>query len=1303
MIPQRADRLPSAAILAGAHRVGAVVFAATVAPILLPALAAQESGSPPHALRDGERRTAVLPDSGAHRWTVRLDTGTYVRVEIVQLGIDLVVEVLEPAGEQRLRVDSPTGSEGTETARWIAHRAGPWIVRVSRLSAGAGGSYEIELAQRRPATTRDRKLVAADSLSRLADERHGRGESAAADSLYRRVLELREEAVGPEHPETAAAINALAVLAYGEGRYPEAARLMRRALRIREAALGPLHPEVASSLNNLAAIYRSLGRYEDAESLYRRAIEAREDAVGADDVSLAAPVENLGVLYWTIGRYDEAIDLIRRALQLQKRAHGPDHPRVANALHNLATLHWTQGRYSEAEPLLRRALAIRQRATGATPRDVATTLNNLAVLLAEQGRFSEAEPLYSRALELRRETLGPDHPDVAQSLNNLGWLYDWQGRHEKARAHYERALAIRRAALGPGHPEVATVLGNLGTLHADEGRYADAERLYRQALEIQEEAVGQNHPDVATTLSNLANLMADIGHLEEAGQVYLRALEIRESALGEKHPDVANTLTNLAVLRGREGEYRTAERLLRRSLAIREESLGPDNPEVANTLSNLAGLLADTDRHARADTLLRRAASIWEAAFGSHHPALGHTLSQQAVVHHALGRPQEARRAIDRAIQILDGTTTLPVVRIGAYALRARLRREAGDRAGSLEDMEEALRSLEELRPRVGGTEATRAGFFGDYATYYDRMVSWLVADRQPERALEYAERGRARVLLDQLAAGRVDLRASIPDGERRRLEAAERDAEARLSEFHQRINILRGRRDLADSVRLQRIAALEDSLRGAEDEYRRIYREIRNASPLWRDLITTGGAPVALSTVRRSLLGREEVMLLYQIGADRSWLFVVPPAGPDSLQVFPLEVSPELASELEVRRGSLTSRTLGAVLGGGDGGGGPGASSVIAQLGTRRGLGGGRVNAGVARLHALFRVLVPAAVWETLRDAAEVVLVPDDRLHQLPFEALVVEMTGGDTSPRYWLDEGPPVRYAPSATSLYSISRRPGLRARGSAGAPVLSLSDPVYDPRHAGRETGAGREADTLTDRASRPDSVGGPGVVDLDTPPSDVTRNRYERTGGSLIPLPGTARETRAIREAFGPDRSLGRVDELQGLSATEPNFRDAAVGKRYLHLATHGLVDQDRGSLFAALALTPPATETASPENDGFLQLHEIYELRLPELELAVLSACESNVGDAVEGEGVFALSRGFLAAGARRVVASQWAVDDASTAALMGEFFRAVAVAEQEGRRVDYAGALRRAKRAVRARPEWSDPYHWAPFILTGVR
>lgn len=154
---------------------------------------------------------------------------------------------------------------------------------------------------------------------------------------------------------------------------------------------------------------------------------------------------------------------------------------------------------------------------------------------------------------------------------------------------------------------------------------------------------------------------------------------------------------------------------------------------------------------------------------------------------------------------------------------------------------------------------------------------------------------------------------------------------------------------------------------------------------------------------------------------------------------------------------------------------------------------------------------------------------------------------------------------------------------------------------------------------------------------------------------------------------------------------------------IHLATHALVDEQRDALFAAMALTPPGTVNASPENDGFLQLHEVYRLPLSGVDLAVLSACRTNVGADIVGEGVFALSRGFHAAGVQRVVGTQWDVADRSTAILVGNFFRGISTAERRGRPVEYVEALRRARQQLRAQTRWAHPYYWAPFVLTGAR
>ena len=171
-------------------------------------------------------------------------------------------------------------------------------------------------------------------------------------------------------------------------------------------------------------------------------------------------------------------------------------------------------------------------------------------------------------------------------------------------------------------------------------------------------------------------------------------------------------------------------------------------------------------------------------------------------------------------------------------------------------------------------------------------------------------------------------------------------------------------------------------------------------------------------------------------------------------------------------------------------------------------------------------------------------------------------------------------------------------------------------------------------------------------------------------------------------------------LSGAAAREPAVRAALAGRRYVHLATHGFTDVSPERLLAGLVLSPPPAPAAGGEDDGVLELFEIHRLAL-DCDLAMLSACETAKGPRVAGEGSFALSRAFLAAGSRRVVASLWKVDDRAAPLVVGRLFAAVAAADRGSRPCDYAGALRQAKLAVRRDPRWSDPFYWAPFVLSG--
>jgi CHAT domain-containing protein/Flp pilus assembly protein TadD len=407
-----------------------------------------------------------------------------------------------------------------------------------------------------------------------------------------------------------AALNAEIMRLYQAGRYTEATEIAKRLLAIREKALGPNDPAVGSALNTLAMLYRAQGRFAEAEPLFKHSLSAREKALGPDHPDVGWSLSNLASLYIAQGRFAEAEPLLKRTLAIREKALGPDHADVGSALNNLAMLYAAQGRVAEAEPLFKSSIAIHETALGADHPAVGTLLNNLARFYQDQGRFGEAAPLFKRGLAIREKTLGLDHPGTGELLNNLATLYQMQGRFAEAEPLFKRSLAIREKSLGPDHPDVGIALNNLAARYKDEGRLAEAEPLFRRSIAIWEKALGPDHPELGAALDNLAALYLAQGRLAEAEPLIKRSLAISEKASGSGRGDMATPLSYLGALYSAQGRLGEAEPLYRRSLSIYEMALGHYHPIVGAALSNLASLAFDQEEWARAVEYWRRSTAI---------------------------------------------------------------------------------------------------------------------------------------------------------------------------------------------------------------------------------------------------------------------------------------------------------------------------------------------------------------------------------------------------------------------------------------------------------------------------------------------------------------------------------------------------------------------------------------------------------------------------------------------------------------------------------------------------------------------
>jgi CHAT domain-containing protein len=185
-----------------------------------------------------------------------------------------------------------------------------------------------------------------------------------------------------------------------------------------------------------------------------------------------------------------------------------------------------------------------------------------------------------------------------------------------------------------------------------------------------------------------------------------------------------------------------------------------------------------------------------------------------------------------------------------------------------------------------------------------------------------------------------------------------------------------------------------------------------------------------------------------------------------------------------------------------------------------------------------------------------------------------------------------------------------------------------------------------------------------------------------------LRATRREAEGI-VTLAREKSLKAVD-FQANRATATSAELSQY--RLLHFATHGLLNSQHPELSGVVLSL--VDEQGRPQ-DGFLRLHEIYNLKLG-ADLVVLSACQTALGKEIKGEGLVRLTRGFMYAGVPRVVASLWRVPDKATAELMKRFYQGML---REG--LTPAAALRAAQVSLWKERRWRQPYYWAAFVLQG--
>jgi tetratricopeptide (TPR) repeat protein len=357
-------------------------------------------------------------------------------------------------------------------------------------------------------TTADRIDVAA-GLHESALSLQQAGRLHEAGRACRESLRRFEQECGPDHPDVANVLVALASILDEQGSAPaEAEQCALRAVAIIERVAPEMDPWDAAMIRiqaRMAAgtICRNGARYRDAEQHLTSALRDSEETFGARGEQTVDARNNLAVLYKYTGEFDKAAALYGDALDAAVEIYGDSSDAVATICHNLGGLAHARGQFAEGEPWARKAYLIRRSLHGEDHPMTAADGAALAGVLDGLERYDESEPLYCKALEVFERLHGPEHYEIAVNLNNLAALKAARGDAAGAEADYRRALAIKEKLFDAQHPEIATTSYNLAMLLAEQGCVTEAQELASRAAVIFQQALGVSHPNTIQCLRGL--------------------------------------------------------------------------------------------------------------------------------------------------------------------------------------------------------------------------------------------------------------------------------------------------------------------------------------------------------------------------------------------------------------------------------------------------------------------------------------------------------------------------------------------------------------------------------------------------------------------------------------------------------------------------------------------------------------------------------------------------------------------------------------------------------------------------------
>ena len=1022
--------------------------------------------------------------------------------------------------------------------------------------------------------------------------------------------------------------------AFQATRFLDAARLVEKALA-RAQQTGDKRGEFVA-LFALGSVYHSLSQPQQSREFQEKALTlARQigDKKGEFQVLV-----NLGLSYAASGQWKQDIDYQQQALAIARQT--GDKKGEAATLLNTGFAYQRLDQPQKAVEYLQPALPLARQTGYAIAEE--KTLLTLGMAYSDLKEKEKALDFFEQALPLAQQD--GDKKQAIYSLTVIGTAFFRLGQPQKATVPLEQALPLLRQS--GDKPGEVRCLNTVGAAYYNLGQPQKALEAYLKALVIARQ--GGDKSGESQTLSNLGYTYAKLGQRKKAADYQQQARTIvgQTGNTGGK----AGARVILGIPYRDPGDPLQAVETLEKALSLARQN--GNKPAEGRALYNLGGKYSAFGQHRQALRCYQQALPLLRQNNDTKSEV--RCLDFIGAAYFALRQPQKALPSYQQALALVQQSSDKVMA---GYTLEqiGRCYRRIKRFGESETAFRQSLTAYETIRSNLTLGAEARASFLESYFIAYRGLLATLLEQQTPvktQEAFVLTQQMKARSLVETLTENGT-LNTKLSDAER--IELREKRAvcdrlNARLVEEGVTNEV--GSKKRAEVLRTELAQAERDLSTFAEQLYAR-----------YPEAAASRATPVRTANQIAEILPPGTVLVEFVNGlGDNATLLVTTHDGLVGAFDVTLPRRQMKKAIADLRAGVIDPRTKDKT------------TNLAAWKAPARLL-----------YNALFGPLEKAG---RLQNVSHLVLCPVGPLWDVPFATLL------DKEDRPLLS-----RFALTQAQSATLYRAAWERAKAQVQAQknrepnreILTVADPAFAEYKSGFGNTPALAGQRPLPAPDRPLPTPDRPLPTADRPlpaPDRALLFPESLRGGKLAALPGTRREAGTIKALF-PNASV-----LLGAQAQESIVKQLAPKYRFLHLATHGFVN-DTVPLLSSLVLAEPPKNGSGSDEDGFLTARELLELDLSQVEMTVLSACNTARGGQQKGEGIVGLTWALFAAGCPTQVLSQWAVNDASTATLMTRFYTQLKAGTSK------ADALRQAALSVSRQPATAHPYYWAPFILIG--